>query len=95
MYDYLRPYEWTIGTVSAAIMCGVVTVYYVAVLLRFFDTREQPANPTLWHKWEVFGFTRTEEGRWTHGPVWRKLTDKGWVYADRAESETEWLDRRA
>jgi hypothetical protein len=89
-------FEWILGSPVAALMLLIVIAYYFRTTwLHFFNTREQPSDATLWHKWEVFGFTRTEEGRWTHGPVWRKLTDKGWVYADRTESETEWLDRRA
>lgn len=66
--------------------------------------REPPADPMLWHKWNVLWPTRTITIWWTFrkwafhewawGYVWRRKTlDGRWEYRRRPETEDQQLDR--
>lgn len=68
----------------------------IADSFRSAYSREVPADPRKWHKWNVFLWpVRTIDGKWTNGIVWRRLTIKNkWEYRIVPETLEDFLDKQ-
>lgn len=60
--------------------------------LREIYERREPADPTGWHKRNLFWPVRTIEGT-IAASVWRRWQNGRWEYSEREETLRDMLDR--
>lgn len=63
-------------------------------IINLYLQRQEPADDTLWHKWNTILPVKLDNGDWSWDAkqLWRRRTASGWQFRADEQSRQEWLD---